>query len=151
MFTKVEPKIGQIVKTGGERYDAYNASSDPEVTLKAGDAVELVEVEFGRIGVQKLDSGECIGFVVSENIDREFVVGAELTYASSHSFIALNAVGAIEAGDKVVPAAAGGVEVATEPDDGETPPVVGNLDKVVGTAYSDAANAEIVIIKLSVN
>jgi|SRR5690554_1386606 len=148
MFTKVEPKIGQIVKTGGERYDAYNASS---TALKAGDAVELVEVKFGRIGVQKLDSGECIGFVVSENIDREFEKGAEFTYASSHSFIALNAVGAIEVGDKVVPGATGGVEVATEPDAGETPPVVGNLDKVVGTAYSDAADKEIVIIKLSVN
>ena len=146
MFTKVEPKIGQIVKTGGERYDAYNASS---TALKAGDAVELVEVKFGRIGVQKLDSGECIGFVVSENIDREFGEGAEFTYASSHSFIALNAVGAIEVGDKVVPAT-GGVEVATEPDEGP-PVVVGNLDKVVGTAYSDAADGEIVIIKLSVN
>lgn len=146
MFTKVEPKIGQIVKTGGERYDAYNASS---TALKAGDAVELAEVKFGRIGVQKLDSGECIGFVVSENIDREFAEGDEFTYASSHSFIALNAVGAIEVGDKVVPAT-GGVEVATEPDEG--PPVVaGNLDKVVGTAYSDAADGEIVIIKLSVN
>lgn len=147
MFTKVEPKIGQIVKTGGERYDAYNASS---TALKAGDAVELAEVKFGRIGVQKLDSGECIGFVVSENIDREFAKGDEFTYASSHSFIALNAVGAIEVGDKVVPAT-GGVEVATEPDEEETPPVVGNLDKVVGTAYSDAADGEIVIIKLSVN
>lgn len=138
MFTKVEPKIGQIVKTSGDRYDAYNASS---TVLKAGDAVELAEVKFGRIGVKKLDSGECIGFVASENIDREFEEGAELTYASSHSFIALNAVAAISVKDKVK-AAATGVDVATLPADEAL---------VVGTAYSDAALGEIVIIKLSVN
>lgn len=137
MFTKVEPKIGQIVKTGGERYDAYNASA---TVLKAGDAVELVEVKFGRIGVQKLASGECIGFVVSENIDREFAKGDEFTYASSHSFIALNAVDAIAVGDKVK-AAATGVDKATLPADAAL---------VVGTAYSDAALGEIVIVKLSV-
>lgn len=138
MFNKIVPKVGQVVKTGGERYDAYNAGS---TALKAGDAVELVEVKYGRIGVKKIDTGECIGFVVSETIDREYKAGAEFTYASSHSFIALNAVTAIDVGDKVK-AGATGVSEATLPADAAL---------VVGTAYSKAAIAEVVVIKLSVN
>ena len=137
MFAKINPKVGQVVKQGGERYDAYNAGS---TVLKAGDAVSLLEVKNGKIGVVKWTAGKALGFVVSETIDKEIKEGDFLTYASDNSFIALNASSALSVGDKIV-ATATGVSEATLPADAAL---------VCGTAYSDAALDGIVVCKLNV-
>ena len=128
--------LGQVVKSGGERYEVTNVGDD---AVKKGYPVKLSATGSDKnITVTKLAlvTDTVYGFVVHEPFYEEYEKGKTFTIGRKGTHIALTASEAISRGEEVeLSDLIGGVAVK-------------NTGKTVGVAVSNAAKDELVIVEL---
>lgn len=140
-MNELKPALGQVVKSGGERYEVLNKGA---TALKAGDPVSLIAGAGNNIQVEKnvLAANTTYGIVVHEPFYAEHKQNKNLTVArnGSHIVLAVTEGEDVKRGDKVqftIDTAA--IESTVEALD---------AGKSIGVAVSDAEDG-LVIVELA--